>query len=41
MTSTQGAMPVASSPAEFTAPIETDRAQYAKIITEKGITADQ
>jgi tripartite-type tricarboxylate transporter receptor subunit TctC len=37
----QGATPVASSPAEFKALIETDRARYAKIIIEKGITADQ
>src|SRR5215211_2681727 len=37
----QGATPGASSPAEFKALIETDRARYAKIIIEKGITADQ
>jgi tripartite-type tricarboxylate transporter receptor subunit TctC len=37
----QGATPVGSSPAEFKALIEKDRARYAKIIAEKSITADQ
>jgi tripartite-type tricarboxylate transporter receptor subunit TctC len=36
----QGAVPVGSTPAEFTALIATDRARYAKIIAEKGIKAD-
>jgi len=36
----QGAIPVGSSPAEFAALIVKDKARYARIITEKGITAD-
>ena len=37
----QGATPVGNSSAEFKMLIEKDRARYAKIIAEKGITADQ
>jgi tripartite-type tricarboxylate transporter receptor subunit TctC len=36
----QGAVPVGSTPAEFTALIAADRARYAKIIADKGIKAD-
>jgi tripartite-type tricarboxylate transporter receptor subunit TctC len=36
----QGAVPVGSTPAAFTALIAADRARYAKIIVDKGIKAD-
>jgi tripartite-type tricarboxylate transporter receptor subunit TctC len=36
----QGAIPVGSSPAEFTALIAQDKARYARIIAEKHITAE-
>jgi tripartite-type tricarboxylate transporter receptor subunit TctC len=36
----QGATPVGSTPAEFKALIDADRARYAKIIKEKNISAD-
>jgi tripartite-type tricarboxylate transporter receptor subunit TctC len=36
----QGAMPVASTPAEFQALIEGDRRRYARIIQEKNIAVD-
>ncbi len=35
-----GAIPATSTPAQFTALIEKDRTRYAKIIAERGITAD-
>jgi tripartite-type tricarboxylate transporter receptor subunit TctC len=35
-----GAIPATSTPAQFTALIEKDRARYAKIIAERGITVD-
>jgi tripartite-type tricarboxylate transporter receptor subunit TctC len=36
----QGAVPVGSTPAEFQALIDNDRARYAKIIREKNITVE-
>jgi hypothetical protein len=33
----QGALPVGSTPAQFKALIDTDRARYGKIIVDKGI----
>jgi tripartite-type tricarboxylate transporter receptor subunit TctC len=35
-----GAIPAANTPAQFAALIEKDRARYAKIIAERGITID-
>ena len=35
-----GAIPATNTPAQFTALIEKDRARYAKIIAERGITVD-
>jgi len=37
---TQGATPMGTTAAQFQALIDTDRARYAKIIAEKGVSLD-